>query len=184
MGEYAKYNGHEIKIGTCERMYYLRYEDRGKVAPLHGNVNPAIETGLFFRLPYSDEDNVRPGGYDNYNRGYRMYKKDEKYAVDYTDESLAENPGTIQLSHQSGLLLNVPCYHGIKLPEVTDGMKAFWNGKSWSIELVHLYVNDKREVLPVIHCRHCLKMWYCTWDEIIDYIHGTMKKRLLSYQIT
>ena len=40
MGEYAKYNNQEIKIGTCETMYYLRYEDRHKVKALKGNVDP------------------------------------------------------------------------------------------------------------------------------------------------
>ena len=41
MGEYAKRNGKEIKIGTCESMYYLRYEHRKQVQPMPGNVNPA-----------------------------------------------------------------------------------------------------------------------------------------------
>ena len=39
MGEYAirKSDGESIKIGTCEDMYYLRYEDRFKVTPEEGS---------------------------------------------------------------------------------------------------------------------------------------------------
>lgn len=31
MGEYANYMGQRVKIGTCESMYYLRWDQRGKV---------------------------------------------------------------------------------------------------------------------------------------------------------
>jgi hypothetical protein len=69
MGEYATYCGHEIKIGTCESMYYLRYEDRFKVQPVPNSINPHREYNLHWRLPFPDEDNMGPGYYDNHNRG-------------------------------------------------------------------------------------------------------------------
>jgi hypothetical protein len=42
MGEYIKYNGKEIKIGTCENLYYSSYKmfvealKTGKVQPMFG----------------------------------------------------------------------------------------------------------------------------------------------------
>ena len=42
MGEYAQRisDGERVKIGTCEDMLYLRFEDRAKVSALAGNVDP------------------------------------------------------------------------------------------------------------------------------------------------
>lgn len=72
MGEYANYNGRQIKIGTCEDMYYLRADQRHLVEPLSGNVNPASEadqTTIRFRFPWPDEDHIEPGEFGAYNRG-------------------------------------------------------------------------------------------------------------------
>jgi hypothetical protein len=172
MGEYAirKRDGQEIKIGTCERMYYLRYEDRQKVRHLHGNVNAATDLNLFWRLPFPDEDHILPGNYDNYNRGWRLWKKDEQgHCYDYSEPELAESQSSIiQLRHESGLLINVPCHHGEKLPELGNA-KAFWNDKSWSYELVAVK-NTAEGVFPIFTCRHCRSLWRGTWEEILPYV--------------
>lgn len=182
MGEYAvrKSDNVEIKIGMCESMYYLRYEDRNKVAKLPNSVDPSRETGLFWRLPFQDEDNVQIGEYKDHSRGERLYKKDGDYYTDFSDKETIDSSGTIQLTHPSGLLINVPCYHGEKLPEGKD-IKTFWNGKSWSYELAHIKNMPEGKVLPVVKCRHCECMWRYSWDEIMPYIHGEMKKRLEKY---
>jgi len=190
MGEYATYNGVSIKIGTCESMYYLRYEDRGKVNPQRGSLNPATTDGLFWRLPFPDEDNNGPGNYDEYDRGLRLYRKIEdsrgEHFTRYEDfpaEELAKNPGTLQMSHKCGLLVNMPCYHGARLPDLGP-VRTFWNGKSWSIELVHLK-NTSEGVLPIIRCRHCGSMWRCTWEEVMPYIpDDVLKNRLAVYAKT
>lgn len=64
MGEYAtrKSDEAEVKIGTCEDMYYLRYEDRDKVRQLPNSLNAANELNLRWRLPFPDEDSTRIGG--------------------------------------------------------------------------------------------------------------------------
>ena len=69
MGEYAirKSDGESIKIGTCEDMYYLRYEDRCKVTPEEGS-----GFGYRWRLPFPDEDCIRPGEYGSGFRGIEL----------------------------------------------------------------------------------------------------------------
>jgi len=185
MGEYANFNDEQIKIGTCESMYYLRYEDRKKVFPLEGNVNPRTQTGLFWRLPYPEEDNIQPGRYEIYNRSERLWKREGKgqfeHCVDFSDPETAEQPGTIQLTHPSGLLVNVPCYHGEKLPYNTGDIKVFWNGKSWSLELAFIKNVSENEVLPIVKCRHCDSLWRYSWNEILPYLHGELKARLEVY---
>jgi hypothetical protein len=161
-------------------MYYLTYEKRGLVIPLPGNVNPATDINLFWRLPFPDEDNVGPGQYEEHNRGLYLGKRDEKgYLEHFTDPETVEDPGTIQLKHQeSGLLVNVTCYHGEKLPEASPGFKPFWNGKGHSFELAFVK-NTEKGVFPIVRCRHCGKMWRYTWGEILPWIQDPeMKKRL------
>jgi hypothetical protein len=75
MGEYALYKGQQIKIGTCETMYYLRADQAHLVTPLPGNVDPIKDADeIRFRFPSptrttSSRDSLSPsrsvasGGY-------------------------------------------------------------------------------------------------------------------------
>lgn len=178
MGEYAKLqNGTEIKIGTCQNMYYLRYDDRNKVKPLNGSVNPQKDLGLRFRVPFPDEDNVEPGYYLDAFRGEPLISDERQYFK--IDEEL--QPGMIQLTHASGLLINVPCYHGQKLPDVGPDCKAFWNGKGFSFELKSIK-NTEEGLVPVIGCKHCNSQWSAEWALVMPYIQDkTLKSRLENY---
>lgn len=53
MGEYAVRisDGERIKIGTCEDMLYLRFEDRHKVSAENGSVNPNDDREAAARNP-------------------------------------------------------------------------------------------------------------------------------------
>ncbi len=180
MGEYAKFNGEEIKIGTCECMYYLRYEHRNFVQPLPHSLNPATAKNLFWRLPFPDEDHFGPGNYEDFNRGVRLYNKEKG---DFRDESALKNPGKIQLRHsESGLLANIKCYHGMKLPENSDDARFHWNGKGHSFELAHIK-NSDTGIRAVYKCRHCNGLWSTDeWDDMLDYIlDDELKKRLRAY---
>jgi hypothetical protein len=182
MGEYAirKSDNAEVKIGTCESMYYLRYEDREKVTAQEHSLDPAKTQNLFWRLPFPDEDNVSIGNYEQYNRGQRLYKTTtDGYCENFEEPELIEHPGTMQMSHESGLLLNIPCYHGEKLPELGDA-KAFWNGKSHAYELAFIK-NTVNGIIPIVKCRHCNKMWSFDWEDIKDYIPEPMLSRLTQY---
>lgn len=190
MGEYAKLGNERIKIGTCESMYYLRWDDRRRVTPESGSLNPARTDNLFWRLPFPDEDRIGPGGYDDYNRGLRLYRmvKDphgREHPEDFTDQETMEDPGTIQLSHrEAGLLVNVPCYHGLKLPEVVAPMRAFWNGKGHSFELAHVKNHKGRGLMPLVRCRHCNQMWRYEWADVLPYVQDKeMLRRLEAYAL-
>jgi hypothetical protein len=180
MGEYAqrKSDGAEVKIGTCEDMYYLRWDQRHLVRAIRGSVDPANTLGLRFRLPFDDEDHLRPGDFEHYNRGQPLYRTQNGGCDYYTDDAAAEDPGIIQLTHPCGLLVNVPCYHGVKLPDVgTAGAKAFWNGKSPAFELSSVKATADG-LKPVVHCKFCHHAWRHEWDALIDYIPRPMRTRL------
>lgn len=81
MGEYIKYKGNEIKIGTCESLYYTSYQkyaqalQEGQLSSVPGNVPPEAyakpDSGYRFRFPFLDEDKLPLGdiGSFGYNRG-------------------------------------------------------------------------------------------------------------------
>lgn len=186
MGEYAirKFDNQRIKIGTCASMYYLRYEDRNKVRDEDA---PKDTLNLYWRLPFPDEDHLRPGEYQDYCRGIRLYRQGKPdhmgrtFGVeDYANPALADHHGTIQLAHESGLLVNVNCHHGEKLPASGEGVDVHWNGKSHSYELSSIK-NTAEGVFPVIRCRHCNTKWRMDWADIWDYIPEDMRVRLERY---
>ena len=173
MGEYAEHNGERIKIGTCEEMFYLRYEDRNKVRQVEGSLDPTYEMNLFWRLPFPDEDNVRPGYYNLYNRGEPL--------IGFDIEGAKEHPGIIQARHACGILVNIPCLHG-HLPEETGDLKVCWNGRAgWFFELSAVK-NTKEGMKAAISCRFCHKTWSGDIEEIIECVKDTeLKSRLKNY---
>ena len=166
MGEYAMHQGQEIKIGTCEDMLYLRWEDRYQVQPMRGNVDPGVDSGLRFRLPFPDEDCLLPGYYTDAFRGQRLYNN----AGDWL--------GAPEMETKPGLLLNIPCYHGMRLPDLGPDVRVFWNGKGHALELTSVKTMGDGSVVPVVTCLHCRSAWRMTWDEIWDYIPEPLRARL------
>ena len=183
MGEYAerKSDRKEIKIGTCENMYYLRYSDRDKVRPLENNLDPSDEetiNELRWRLPFPDEDNTQPGDYGDAFRGAKLYN--------FTNPETTGDPGIVQLSSQTGLLVNITCYHGEKLPENTKDVKFFWNGKDSSYELRHLkFINGVP--FGVYTCIECRQSWRIPLKEIIPFMvryeDQPLKNRLIEWYV-
>lgn len=62
MGEYArrKYDEVDIKVGTCESMYYLRYTQRNDVVFR----SPCPIDALWFRLPRPEENGILAGDFE------------------------------------------------------------------------------------------------------------------------
>ncbi|GAG18691.1 unnamed protein product [marine sediment metagenome] len=105
MGEYAIYNGERTKIGTCEDMYYLRWDQRHIVEAVSNSVNPKSTPGLRFRFPFPDEDNIEPGAFKEFNRGLSLYGIEPPADIDHR---------TIQFASTTsrGMLVCLPCPKG------------------------------------------------------------------------
>ena len=86
MGEYATYNGDSIKIGACEDMYYLRYDQRHMVKQEAHSLDPTNCDGLRFRFPFPDEDDMPPGAFDDFRRGLMIYGKELASTVSCSKE--------------------------------------------------------------------------------------------------
>ncbi|MBX3253305.1 MAG: hypothetical protein KF862_04105 [Chitinophagaceae bacterium] len=75
MGEYVKYGGEIIKIGTCESLYYTTYSgycaalESNRLSKVDGNLSPELYakpgSGFLFRFPFPDEDKLPLGANRN-----------------------------------------------------------------------------------------------------------------------
>jgi hypothetical protein len=191
MGEYAirKSDGEEIKIGTCETMYYVRYEDRDKVAPLPGNVDlkDAHKYGLRFRLPIFAEDGVKPGDYQGVGDSLPLFHKETKKPFPIE----GAKPGRVYVTHEeSGIQVSFPCYHGGRLPtnsgEGDDLVRFKVMNQCSPSELAYLKavrMFDADAVLPVVRCCHCREEWRVKWEDVWSYIEPAYRARLAEYTL-
>lgn len=152
MGEYALHNGERVKIGTCECMYYLRWDQAHLVTAIHGNVNPLTQREhLLFRFPWPDEDYLLPGTFDSaWGRGMTLRGMEVPEGVDH---------GIMQFTSRQGYLLNAPC------PEATggqldlpDGFRLHKNGYGGAVRLVGQRWWEDR-LVGVFECKGCDHLW-------------------------
>ncbi len=189
MGDYATRlcDGKEIKVGTCGAMYYCRWEQAGEIK-MRGWYNL---DGCLWRIPLPSEDGTKPGDYeyggllrDGWCVPYDLRLDTDSFGDDLKD-AMTESVGIVQAKIEKlGLLLNIPCHHGIKLPDVGNGgVKAFWNGKNEVLHLCFLK-NDEKELLVGVRCSACNHMWSTTFNQIEPYIVSPRMKRRLFRQCT
>ena len=146
MGEYAQFGGKEIKIGTCESMYYLRANQRMMVSALPGNVNPNSKDALSirFRFPWPDEDQIQPGAFTDSFRAITAYGMPMPDGVDHY---------TVQFKADVGYLLSVPC------PEGTPNDKIARNGFQGAVRLQQQKLLADGRIVPVCCCGGCGAAW-------------------------
>lgn len=148
MGEYAKYRGESIKIGTCESMYYLRADQRHLISGYD------FDESLRYRFPFPDEDHLEPGIFDDHDRGVRI----PGYAIpsDY------EGHGSVQFTSSAGYVLSIPCPEQFDTPGLgpvdVGGVNVHRNGFHG-----HAVVKQQRQIdgqlLTVISCGACGSAW-------------------------
>ena len=181
MGEYArrKIDGQEVKIGTCNRMYYCRYDQINKINYAYNSDN------LIWRIPNPDEDGTLPGDY-NYSLLREGVFVPWKLKLDTSklkreDAAILKQTGTIQLSDKRmGLLVNIKCPHGLPLEQ--DGntqCSLVYNGHQNTLHLCGLK-NTPKELTVVFTCASCESIWSTSFNEIEPLIESIwMRLRLL-----
>lgn len=188
MGEYAKrkHDGETVKIGTCESLYYLRWQDRDKVIYPFDEKN----TFWFWRIPTPDEDKVLPGEYDNllnhtqYGTFIPGRLRIKPFPKELAENIAEQTKGIVQLKLDAlGMLANVPCYHGLKLPADSEDTHFFWNGKKDALHLKFLK-NDTKELRIGVECMACHHMMSFPFNEIEPYINSLWMKLRLLHQCT
>ncbi len=158
MGEYAtrKSDGQKIKIGTCENMYYLRYDQREQVRAESGNVDPVADAAeLRFRFSWPDEDTNKPGDFDDYGRSLR---------IDHFDASTDVEHSSVQFSAHNGYLVSLPCPEaGASTITDSDGIASpltvHKNGYGGAVHLCFHRFRPEVGLVPILKCGGCGAMW-------------------------
>lgn len=163
MGEYAvrKSDNEKIKIGTCNLMYYLRYEQREEVVPSY----PLSLNELWFRLSLRGEDGILPGDFEYYGHGGshplpfvvktddkgNVPKEAEEFYNELAELSVSEK-GIVQVrSEEVGIMCNIPCFHGYH-GELPEGM-FYSSPKRNLLSVFSVGVRDEAKAL--IGCTVC-----------------------------
>lgn len=148
MGEYAKYGRDEIKIGTCEDMYYLRADQRHLVRALPGNVDPKGRDrfAIRFRFPWPDEDGCEPGQFEAYDRSVAIHGVRAPEGIDHY---------SVQFRAHAGYLVSLPC------PESSapQPVQIHRNGFAGAVHLVQQKMLADGRTVPVLRCGGCGTMW-------------------------
>jgi hypothetical protein len=169
MGEYAKFRGVEIKIGTCEDMYYLRYDQRRMIQPLSNSLNPndkEVQKIIRFRFPWPDEDDSLPGGNGKGFDPFRTLRIDDVRAED-------EDHGKVQFSAQNGYLVSIPCPEG---KDRSHGLTIHRNGYGGAVHLFQQAVRGGH-LVPIFQCGGCKTMWRVeTNEDLAPYIKSLEEK--------
>ena len=161
MGEHATRltDGAEIKVGTCEDLYYLRADQAREVS--YPNY-----AGMRFRFPFPDEDHVAPGDFHDHDRGYRLHNMVAPEGVEHY---------SVQLTNQSiGYVLSIPCpeahafnEHGDRMHANVDGLRVGRNGFSGGVSIKQQRPKDGLLML-VLGCS-CDAAWRLeTLDDCIE----------------
>jgi hypothetical protein len=119
MGEYAtrKSDGQDVKIGTCEDMYYLRWDQAHLVRANAGSVDPIeYKNELRFRFPFPNEDDVRPGEFEDFERGIAVWGVEPPEGVEHYK---------VQFVASAGYNVMLPCPEG---PGQVEGVSPHRNG--------------------------------------------------------
>lgn len=170
MGEYAirESDGADVKVGTFDSMYYIRYEDRNKVRHRKGNVDCANDTGLRWRIPFPDEDRVKIGEYEQHDRAYPL----PGFAMEFSGES-----GNTYGEYNSIWIEGKEYTEGgdikhvqwRKRPEVWFGLSSVKNmpdGTVWA----------------VVRCLVCDVAWRVPMGEVLPFVKDdVLRERLIAY---
>lgn len=164
MGEYANFGGRSVKIGTCEDMYYLRYDQRFKVHRKSGNVDPVKDAeALRFRFPWPDEDTIEPGSGKFHDNGYHRSLCIRGFsAADVEHDS-------VQFVAHAGYVMSLPCPESSAFtgeaglgPLTLNDLKTIRvhrNGFSGAVHLVAQRFRPGIGLVPILRCGGCGTMW-------------------------
>lgn len=151
MGEYAKYKGQSIKIGTCEEMYYLRADQAHLVQPMSNNLDPIKQAEMLrFRFPFPDEDGTEPGAFEDYNRAVPVYGVKAPKGVEH---------GNVQFT-APGYCTSIPC------PEAgeVEGLTIHRNGFAGAVQVTQQRLVNGRLAL-ICRCGGCGAKWRLETEE-------------------
>lgn len=165
MGEYVKLDGKGYKLGTCEDLYYVRYEQLAgwikerRVEETIGNLPPREYMGgaFRFRFPFPNEDHCRDfnGPEVDFDYGLGVSLPDD---LDFDIEHDRISTNIKAKSGDYGINASLPCPQSkdwAALPkEINSCVGQTWTGRTSYIEIVQQRPFEG-SLWTVIRCAHC-----------------------------
>jgi len=169
MGEYLKVNGKEIKLGTCESLYYVRLSDLQEIEALgisetiDGNesVKEYLDPASLYRyrFPFPNEDGTPAGDYEPYDKGFAVKIDPETAPQLYRylrgtewEHNTVCHSCNVDGAYNVNILLPCPLAH-----DFPTNVKLSQGGASPVIEIVQ-QKQVEGKVWTVIRCGYCKSM--------------------------
>ncbi len=159
MGEYIKYKDEDVKLGTCESLYYVRLDQLKEARLLMekkpGNLDVSgyldPKNSFRYRFPFPEEDNVEIGDFGPYDKGLVIALHPDDWSLadfDHTHMWHSCQPAT------GGYNVNVsfPCPQDAKIN------KCQHSPITWHIIAIKQQKQIDGEVWTVIGCPYCGSM--------------------------
>lgn len=154
MGEYGHViAGGNVKLGTCENMYYLRADQRSSIS----GYEFALDVQRF-RFPFPDEDTIAPGCFDDFDRSLRI-------PGDWSPPADFDHDGSVQFSAPPGYLLSLPCPESAAFAEAFPAfaeafpeLRMHRNGWDGGYGVIQTALRDG-EWRVIVVCRSCGHRW-------------------------
>lgn len=159
MGEYLE----NIKIGTCENLYYTTFAQLSKSTLKGKDEYLALDSGFRFRFPFPNEKNTRIGNYDDFNRGYLIKIPVGIFSMDHGNVFIRTD--TLPNINAPAIGMDVPC-------AMSGANKVYrWeNVNFYFLEVVQQkYVTDHEsgnvELQTVFRCPYCKRLARANFKE-------------------
>ena len=183
MGEHVKLRGETVKLGTCEDLYYTRFEQLkamvSECQEMPGNMppeeylNPAH--GWRYRFPFPDEDDVGIGEYQDYDKAVTIsVPLDAPIALDA--ESHRSVYRSIGVGEGYGYNVNarIPCPASKKMPEL------WCNGNVvdyFPLQIIQQKPLPSGVVAVVLRCGWCKAGFRLEELDEVTYLVDLLRKR-------
>jgi hypothetical protein len=153
MGEHVKHHGQTLKLGTCEDLYYVTFEQAcqvcfgadqapGNLPPLE-YLNPTH--GWRYRFPFPDEDNVEPGSHRDYERGATV-------GLDWSEDGMTHDTITHSTGDSYNVNIRLPCPATLRKDAT---LKHSPLPARWPVDIVQQKQMEDGSLWTVCRCHWC-----------------------------
>lgn len=178
MGEYAKFRGQDVKMGTCNAMYYITYDSYKKYTKsgeLVPESNHDYSTNCLFRFPFPDEENDGVVAHNDFNRGVTfMVSKSTGIEMGHSTMFFRTDWNNNRKSDAPAIGFSTPC---IQTPEFSLEKHDFNKTNDNLIFEVVLQRFIDGELQTVVRCPYCGEMCRLSKEEAKAFISYVFKHR-------
>lgn len=175
MGEYIKHNGQEIKLGTCEDLYYARLDQLeqavavGILEKIGGNLEPSEyldpKNGWRYRFPFPEEDRIQIGDFEEYDKGLVIQLQPEDYGIIEGMEH-SEIWHSCNVKHAYNVNIAHPCSQS---PEFETTKHS---PMTWRIVAITQQKQVDGEVWTIIDCPYCIGKARIDREDALKLVHS------------